>query len=515
MTKQKKQESTQMQNHDGLTYLKRHEKQFIVLVVLLATVRLFLFNAAFPFFNNVDEGHHFDTVVKYSRGYYPKIGNDSFDRESASALILYGSPEYFYTADKFPTRRIPPPLWRLIPMFPPGNFEQAVAKEVLNVNNEAFSPPVYYAAAGIWYDIGKWLGMSTGFALYWIRFMNILVIAVLLLLTNKFCKIIAPENYSLRYSVLLLLAFFPQDAFYSITNDVVSPLLFLLALIFLWQILTLEKNVLFYFLTGLIVAATILVKVSNIVLLGVLILILAKKYIEVRRTKKMKEGLLRGGLCVAGAIGPVFLWMMLNSLYLGDPMGTAIKVNRLGWTLKPFFQWFDHPLFSLKGFWYFITELMRTFWRGEFDWGLQRIESTFTDNLYVIVTVCFFVASLLGIILRKKSTWSSNRFDYWVLFLSVAGSVLMLAVLSLMYDFGQCWYPSRENPYFTSGRLILCMLVPFLILFVDGLQSLLNLIRSRINAVWITLALVIIFTISEVSISIPAFASQYNFFHLF
>jgi hypothetical protein len=33
---------------------------------LIATVRVFVFSAAFPFFNNVDERPHVDLVVKYS-----------------------------------------------------------------------------------------------------------------------------------------------------------------------------------------------------------------------------------------------------------------------------------------------------------------------------------------------------------------------------------------------------------------------------------------------------------------
>ena len=39
---------------------------------LLAAVRVLLFCAAFPFFNNVDERRHFDLLIKYAEGHVPR-----------------------------------------------------------------------------------------------------------------------------------------------------------------------------------------------------------------------------------------------------------------------------------------------------------------------------------------------------------------------------------------------------------------------------------------------------------
>lgn len=61
--------------------------------------------------------------------------------------------------------------------------------------------------------------------------------------------------------------------------------------------------------------------------------------------------------------------------------------------------------------------------------------------------------------------------------------ILFLTGLPLRYDFGTCFYPSREFPYFTSGRLISG--IPFLVI-----------------------------TASEIATSTEVFASSYNFFHL-
>ncbi|HNK58884.1 MAG TPA: hypothetical protein PLL86_21915, partial [Leptospiraceae bacterium] len=60
---------------------------------------------------------------------------------------------------------------------------------------------------------------------------------------------------------------------------------------------------------------------------------------------------------------------------------------------------------------------------------------------------------------------------------------LFLLLLSMIYDFGKCWYPSRENPFFTSGRLMIGMMIPFLILFVDGIRIFILFIENLLN--WI------------------------------
>jgi hypothetical protein len=514
MTKQTKR-SLASSAQDGLSLLRRHEKQLIIMVMLFAAIRLFLFNAAFPFFNNVDELHHYDAVVKYARGYIPQKQNNLYDYESARTITLYATPEYFYSPSAYRNNGFPPPVWKVMQFVPIKEFDQVVSSRTLNQNTEAFSPPLYYAVIGVWYNVGKWLGMTGGFGLYWIRFSNIIVVLLLLLVTNKFCKLLAPENISLRYGVILLLACFPQDVFYSIVNDAFSPLFFLLALFFLWKIYLSQKKSLFYFFTGLLIAAAVLVKITNIVLFGIMFFILGKKLLEYQKKKDIKTGIFHVGLSLVGALVPVAIWITANILFIGDPLGTADKVKSLGWTLKPFSQWFNHPLLSVSGMSFFVGELLKTFWRGEFVWELKILASTSADTLYVLSTIVFLFASIMSVLFKKKSSCSSDRYDYLILFLSIAGSVCMLGVLSLMYDFGACWYPSQEHPYFTSGRLILGTLVPFLIFYVDGLQTVLSLLTKRLSAVWVILVFVVFITLSEISLTLPVFLSQYNFFHLF
>src|SRR5256886_9920599 len=47
-----------------------------------------------------------------------------------------------------------------------------------------------------------------------------------------------------------------------------------------------------------------------------------------------------------------------------------------------------------------------------------------------------------------------QRQSLWLALSSFIVLLLLLVVLSIAFDFGHCVYPSREHPYFTSGRLL-------------------------------------------------------------
>ena len=88
----------------------RRELLLIGLFSLLAAVRVFLFTAAFPFFNNVDEHYHLALVCRYSHADVPR-GLDPCSAEAAALIALYGSPEYFGSPRDFPSGKFPPPVW--------------------------------------------------------------------------------------------------------------------------------------------------------------------------------------------------------------------------------------------------------------------------------------------------------------------------------------------------------------------------------------------------------------------
>src|SRR5438309_11387536 len=90
----------------------RHERKLILLFCAVAAIRVLMFSAAFPFFNNVDEQAHVDLVMKYARGQVPRdLGR--YSSESAYYFSLYGTPEYFTTPQQFITGTFLPSNWML------------------------------------------------------------------------------------------------------------------------------------------------------------------------------------------------------------------------------------------------------------------------------------------------------------------------------------------------------------------------------------------------------------------
>ena len=167
------------------------------------------------------------------------------------------------------------------------------------------------------------------------------------------------------------------------------------------------------------------------------------------------------------------------------------------------------PIFSVHGFWTFWSELMKSFWRGEFFWHGKPMVHPVLDNFYII--------SSTGLLLLAAGAWLKDRktsdadISVWS---SVILSVLSLVWLSASFDYGRSVYPSKEAPYFTSGRLIAGALVPFLILYINGIAFLLRKL-SRVAAPLLFVVLTIVaITVSEVVLSTPVFSSPYNWFHL-
>ena len=138
------------------------------------------------------------------------------------------------------------------------------------INHEASQPPLYYALAGAWWRLGKVFGFHDGLLLYWFRFLNIFFVVALVGLGYVAARLVFPERRFLRLGVPALLAFFPQTAFYSIQNDVLSPLCFGAAFICLVKWLRADApGVRLGTATGLALAATYLTKISNLPLLAV------------------------------------------------------------------------------------------------------------------------------------------------------------------------------------------------------------------------------------------------------
>jgi hypothetical protein len=318
----------------------------------------------------------------------------------------------------------------------------------------------------------------------------------------------------LQIGVPALLAFMPQTAFYSINNDVLSPLCFGTAFVFLVKFLRAEiPAVRLGIFTGLALAATFLTKISNLPLLAVSALCILFKAVQLAKAGKFRaafSSLLALVLC-AGL--PMLLWLAWCKHTFDDCSGTAEKIQFLGWTHKPFAEWWHHPIFTPHGLWTFLSGLTATFWQGEFLWHRQPLASPVADLIYFASSIFLVGIALLNLLPRSKNSTTPQRQALWLSFGCFAAAVLFLGLLSIIYDFQGCFYPSRAHPYFTSGRLMLGALIPFLLLFVFGLDRALKKFGNA--AKFSALVAIILFMLAaEIAIDWPVFANPYNWFHM-
>lgn len=373
-------------------------------LALAAALKVLLFSALFPPFNNVDEAFHYDNVLKYASGHWP-ADIEPFSEEGARAAAA-GSTAYFVPRGAA-VERESSSLWR-------GR-----------ANHVSIQPPLYYVLAALWSK----LSLSP----YWLRFLNAPIAALMVWLVWLFAGRAFPGKPAIQKWSAALMAAWPQDAFYSVSNDPLAGLLFATGLLLLLE----DKSV---WKSGLAVAAAFLTKLSN---MGLFLL-------AVRRWKILLFALL-----------PAALWMCRNLMSFGDLTGSGRYAELLGWQKKGFLEIFQHPVWHPGGLLFFLSELAKTFWRGEFFWEGRRLAWAGADWLYVLTSPLILAAGF-----DKK-----DRGLGWAA-LILSGGFLLAS--SVVYRFAPGWYPSPDYPYLASGRLICGAAVPFFAFYAAGLERLLG-----------------------------------------
>jgi len=488
----------------------RKELALILFFCLVAALRVFIFSAGFPFFSDIDEDLHFDLIMQYSHARLPR-SFDLLKEETVEWIVPYASPEFVATPDQFPGAKFPPPLWKQSPTEAAPELAATKAAWSTEINFESSQPPLYYALASIWWRIGQTIGLTGIRALYWIRFLNVPLIAIVVWLGYVTARTIAPERVDLRVGVPMLLAFIPQNVFYAMNNDVLSPICFGALFLCLLQWLR-AKTPVFSLgaLTGLAIAATYLTKLSNLPLIAVALVAVMAKLVSLMR-QRPRAGLMALAALVLCAAIPVVSWMLWTNYQFGDPTGSTTKISLLGWTRKPFTDWWHHPIFTPRGLWTFWSDLLSAFGRGEVKWHGRPLSWQVADGFYAISSLILVGAAIVG--LRKRAGLSAfQRQAIDIVILSFVISVGFLALLSIQFDFGNCVNPSRGHPYFTSGRLLSGALIPFALLYVYGISFLLRRVSAVLPLVVLG-AIVVFVTTSEVFVNRGVFASEHNWFH--
>lgn len=487
------------------------QRLLILLLCFIAALRVFVFAAAFPFFSNGDEDLHFDLVTQYAAGRLPRTFN-VLTNESLSFIVPCASPEFLQTPDQFPDAKFPPPLWKQPAAEAGPVIEVTKVAWEKEINWESSQPPLYYALVGFWWRVGQHIGLTQIESLYWIRFLNCLLVSILVWLGYVIARAVGLERVGLSIGVPLLLAFMPQDVLYVLSNDVLSPVCFGVLFICVLQWLRAESpSLLLSAMTGLAIAATYLTKLSNLPLLLVAIVAIVSKWLQMLR-QQPGVGTFALILTILCAGVPIGSWMLWSKLHFGDISGSAIATSLLTWMPKPFADWWHHPIFSPQGLWTFWSEIIARFWRGELMWQNRELSWRVADEFYAISSLLLLCAAMVGI-LHGNMLSTFQRQALLFAALTVVAALAFFALLSIRFDFGECIYPSRAHPYLTSGRLMSGALIPFALLYVYGIGYLLRRV-GPVASIIIVAGIMTFATVSEIFINRAVFASEHNWFHL-
>ncbi len=474
--------------------------------VLLAVLRLLLFQAAFPPFSPVDEILHWDTVQKYAIPRLPSGALPAFEEQVLDQYVLYESKEY--TESK-------PPLFH--PMSAPEELRLlhvAAQKRLLRKtsNYMAWEPPLYYVGVAGWVRLGALFGIQGIDLFFWARTFGALLYGLLILAAAGFLHEHLPDRGFLAIAVPLLLAVLPQDLYYQISDDVPSALLLVLGFD---RLLCLDARgrTRDFLLAGLCFAALLLTKPTNLpTLILPAFFLFPRIWGSLRREGLRADG--RDLLFWLALILPVFFWALYSKIAGGEWLGSRHKMEFHGFIPQGPFRILEHPGFSLGGFLFFFAGLFSTFWTGEFWWKGKLLAWAWFDVLLSLSLIALVGLSWTG---RSRELPALPpriaRPGRWLILASVA----FLIVSSLMLEFPdrpENQPPSLKAPFFRGYRLISASLFPVLLFFADGLDRLADLL-ARPALRWILLLLLCLaLLVSEFWMSSSVFTSPYNWFHL-
>jgi hypothetical protein len=474
----------------------------------MAAVRVFYGAATLPFFANTDENAHFDLVHKLARGNWPTKNEAFHDPETLDVWILDGTDEYLNRPGTLGVESgFRPPVrdWAMNSVRAQYIRQQRTERGRIP-NHEAHEPPVYYALAAIWYEVGRAFGLSPASIVYWVRFFNVPLYAALVATSYAFVR---PHfGVITGLAVAALTAFFPNAVFFTISNDLLSPLTVLLTLLLLvrWYESD-DPGLVLAFGTGLMAASAVLVKLTNAAVLAAVAAAVASSC----RRRRLGTSIRVAWPLVTGALLPPMLWCLRNRFVLGDWTGTTAKIQAQTWTPKPLDQLLDHPLFTWAGLCGFLTRLCGSFFEGDVVWHADPVQFGFSETFFVATAASLPVLGVVAILLRRKRE-PQAAFVAGLSALVVLGYVALLSVLSLRWDFGINPFPSRAFPFFAFGRLAAGAIVPFLLLYVSGIEALFGR-RPILVAAAATVAATMM-VLMQLALLLEARSSEFNWFHL-
>jgi hypothetical protein len=494
------------------------ERRLVAWLCVWAAVRVIVMSAAFPLFNNVDEVLHFDYVWKCARGELPGP-MQRLSPGAAAVAVQYSWPPDYLSTERMIRENSIPPLWTLSKQDYDRIYPGLHGYYCTIKNHETVQPPLYYLIAGGWYRLGEMVGVPDRVLPFWVRFLNVPMIAALVLLAHRLAALAAPDNSFIRLGVPMFVATVPQDLFYGITNGGLGVLLYTVALYALARLWFGGR--LGY---GSCAAAGLAVGATLVTTYTIVPLLLLSAAVMVtcgfRGWRECRSGGTITRLLVMSACLLLLpcLWAARNFSVFGHLTAVPAFVEHAGWKSLSFAAMWDHPIFSTGGAWRFWSECMSSYFRGELSWHATRLAFAWLDGFCVWSAAICLLATVPRLLRRMNNAAAVD----WTSVGLVGASIAMLAAVSVSYDFGSWPWPSRLDPFYTSGRLVFGTIVPFAYLYLIGLESLVNGAASRTKAIRsprrvafaILVLICALMAVSDVVLSVPVFAARCNLFHL-
>ena len=204
--------------------------------------------------------------------------------------------------------------------------------------------------------------------------------------------------------------------------------------------------------TGLALASAFLAKISNLPLLAVAFAAVILKIAaagKIGKTARVNSVARVVIFLRRAADGGWLAWCKIN---FGDFTGSAAKIQMLGWTLKPFGEWWHHPIFTPHGFWIFISGADGDFLAGGIF--LARPAAGIAGGGRYL---CGFVRRFCcrGRVAlpfaAPAARTGPQRQALWLGFWSFIAVVAFLGFLSIIYDFRDCVRPVARTSVFHIG----------------------------------------------------------------
>jgi len=497
------------------TFLRANREWIVVCCCCYATFRILIFAAAFPLFNQIDEQDHYEMIYRYAQGYAPEAALPKADPHLARVIALFGSPEFYHSKEQLQKFHRDVPIAALPPALKEYHYKKVLAFWENQSDMEAQSPPVYYAVASVWYRIGAALGTKDWVLAYWTRFLSAIVYGIFVFISFLFVGELYPERAFLCVAVPMFLAVFPQDVFFGMNRDVLSPMLVALAMLVLFRAAREQSGGYGNLIGGgVLVGLSFLTEVSNVLFFGLLAVLRYSRYRSARMQSDSKAEL--KAVAASGAVAMLFpiLWLAHNVMVTGDMTAAWAKTGYLGWTLKPWREMWHHPIFSASGLQYFFNVLTEAFWRGEIWWRGDAMRWSVADGWYRISSILFVAVFAAKLFRTGRSEGRLQRINGYLSLHLILGAYLFMAAISLPYDFHNCVNPSRAHPFFVSGRIIIGILLPFAIVYLSGFEALLKPVRRYVHPLIPFTILAVFMTVTEVVVRRDIFPSAFNFFSL-